>query len=78
MRRLAVVFTVGAVATGAVAAGPAAPPASANILSTACGIAGAFSGIAGKACSVVTDPGSLLSTGKKLLGGLLGSGGSTA
>jgi hypothetical protein len=78
MRRLALVFAIGALATSAVAAGPAAAPASASFLSKVCGIAGAFSGIAGKACGIVADPGSLLSTGKKLLGGLLGASGSTA
>jgi type IV secretion system protein TrbL len=78
MRRLAIVFSVGALACGAVALGPAATPASASIPSAVCGVAGFFSGLAGKACDAVTAPGSLLSTGKKLLGGLLGHGGSAA
>lgn len=46
--------------------------ASAGIGSTMCGLAGWFSGIAGKVCTVASNPGRVLDAGKKLAGGHLG------
>ena len=61
-------------ATGSVACvgGAIAPPASAGLLSTACGVAGIFSGIAGKVCGVASGP-----VGK-VVGKLVGGGSSAA
>ncbi len=71
MRRAFIV----ALASGSVAfatAGATAPPAQANLLGTACGIAGWVSGLAGKACKVATGP-----VGK-VVDKVLGGGGSSA
>jgi type IV secretion system protein TrbL len=60
-----VLLASGCLATAVGAATPA--PASASVLGTACGVAGWFSGLAGKACKVATGPvGGIL---KKVLGG---------
>ncbi|HWK18135.1 MAG TPA: hypothetical protein VNR66_11835, partial [Solirubrobacteraceae bacterium] len=69
-------------------AGAAAPDAGAKVnpLKPVCGAAKLASGVAGKACGVLQAPGKVLSAGKKLLTGhvgsavstLLGGGGSTA
>jgi hypothetical protein len=73
MRRALIVL----LASGSVAfasAGAAAPPAQANLLGTACGLAGWVSGLVGKACKVATGP-----VGKvvdKVLGGGSSSAGS--
>ncbi|HSO99166.1 MAG TPA: hypothetical protein VLP43_09470 [Solirubrobacteraceae bacterium] len=48
------------------------PAAAFNILNPVCTVAGAVSGIAGKACKVAQNSGRILQAGKKLLGGHLG------
>jgi hypothetical protein len=69
MRRAAIMV----LATGCVA-GATAQPASASIGSAVCGVAGIFSGLAGKACSAVSGPvGGVV---KKVLGG--GGGGAAS
>jgi hypothetical protein len=56
------------------AAGAMAPPASAfNPVKPICDVAGFVSGLLGKACSVVQHGGQLITAGKKLLGGHVGS-----
>ncbi|MGH2914809.1 MAG: hypothetical protein ACRDMX_07465, partial [Solirubrobacteraceae bacterium] len=48
-------------------------PALALSPSTVCSAGGFFSGLLGKACDVVTNPGRVIAAGKSLLGGHLGS-----
>jgi hypothetical protein len=49
------------------------PAAALNILNPVCTVAGAVNGIAGKVCKVAKNGGRVLSAGKKLLGGHVGS-----
>ena len=57
----------------AFASGTSAPPArAANPIKPVCGVAGLFSGVLGKACSVAQNGGRWVKAGKKLLGGHLG------
>ncbi|MBV9007480.1 MAG: hypothetical protein JO181_22630 [Solirubrobacterales bacterium] len=59
--------------------GASAPPAAAvNPIKPVCGIAGLFSGLLGKACSVVQNGGRLADAGKKLLSGHVGGAVKTA
>ncbi len=59
--------------TGACALGVAPAPASAfNPIKQVCSVAGLFSGIAGKACSVVQNGGRLIRAGNKLFSGHVG------
>jgi hypothetical protein len=46
--------------------------ASASVGGTVCSLAGWFSGLAGKVCTVASDPGRVLNAGKKLAGGHVG------
>src|SRR5690348_3339365 len=70
LRRLAVATIVG----GACATGAAAPPAQAfNPIKPVCAVGGLVSGLVGKACTAVEHTGQVLSAGKKLLGGHVGS-----
>jgi hypothetical protein len=48
-------------------------PASASVGSAACKVAGAASGAAGKACTLLSSPGRALSAGKQFLSGHVGS-----
>jgi hypothetical protein len=65
-------------ATAALVAGAAPPPALAlSPGKLVCGAAGWISGIAGKACNVVTHAGTALQAGKKLLTGHVGGAIST-
>lgn len=66
-----------ACATGSMAA-EAAPASAFNPIKTACSVAGEFSGLAGKACTVAEHGDQLLKAGKKLLGGHVGSAVKTA
>src|SRR5712671_1158068 len=69
-RRLAVATVVAA----ACATGAAASPAQAfNPLKPVCAVGGLVSGLVGKACSAVQHGGQVLSAGKKLLTGHVGS-----
>jgi len=58
------------IATLALCATPAT--ASAGVGATVCGLAGWFSGLAGKVCTVASHAGGVLNAGKKLAGGHLG------
>jgi hypothetical protein len=61
---------IAVIATLVVAAVPA--NASAGVAGTMCNLAGWFSGVAGKVCTVASNPGRVLDAGKKLAGGHLG------
>jgi hypothetical protein len=61
---------IAVIATLALAATPAT--ASAGIGSTMCGLAGWFSGVVGKVCTVASHAGGVLNAGKKLAGGHVG------
>ena len=67
--RLAAIVVVAALAFGA----SAAPAAAFNPVKPLCGAAGLLSGLAGKACSVVQNSDRLLSAGKNLANGRVGS-----
>jgi hypothetical protein len=70
LRRIALATFVG----GACATGAAAPPARAfNPIKPVCQVGGLVSGLVGKACNAVQHGGKLLSAGKKLLTGHVGS-----
>jgi type IV secretion system protein TrbL len=70
LRRFAVATIVG----GVCVTGAAAQPARAiNLLKPVCAVGGLISGLAGKACNAVQHGGQVLSAGKKLLTGHLGS-----
>ncbi|HYZ79798.1 MAG TPA: hypothetical protein VE571_00935, partial [Solirubrobacteraceae bacterium] len=49
-----------------------APPASADVGGTLCGLAGWVSGVAGKVCGVARKAGGVLNAGKKIAGGHVG------
>jgi hypothetical protein len=67
-------LAVASIVCGAGATGAAAPPAAAfNPLKPVCAVGGLVSGLVGKACNVVQHSGRLLSAGKKLASGHLGS-----
>jgi hypothetical protein len=61
---------IAVIATLVMAATPA--NASAGVAGTMCNLAGWFSGIVGKVCTVASNPGRVLDAGKKLAGGHLG------
>lgn len=75
MKRRSARFRALAVALACVVclAGLSAPPAAAvNPIKPVCGVAGLFSGVLGKACSVVQNGGRFADAGKKLLSGHVG------
>jgi hypothetical protein len=74
-RLIAILIATLACALCASALTPA--PASAISLNGVCSAAGIFSGLAGKACSAVTNGGRLVSAGKKLLSGHIGGAAKT-
>ena len=67
--RLAAIVAAASLAFGA----SAAPAAALNPIKPLCGAAGLLSGLAGKACSVVQNSDRLLSAGKNLANGRVGS-----
>src|ERR1700742_1410811 len=70
LRRLAVATVVASVCASGVAASPAQ---AFNPLKPVCAVGGLVSGLLGKACTAVQHGGQVLSAGKKLLTGHLGS-----
>jgi hypothetical protein len=66
-RTLALVAVIAALVLSATPA-----TASAGVGATVCSVAGWFSGVAGKVCTVASDPGRVLNAGKKLAGGHVG------
>jgi hypothetical protein len=61
---------IAVIATLALSAAPAT--ASASVAGTVCSLAGWLSGVAGKICTVASNPGRVLDAGKKLAGGHVG------
>jgi hypothetical protein len=70
-RALVLAVLLPAAVTLALCAAPA--PASASVGSGACTVAGAANRVAGGACTLLRSPGTVLSAGKKLLSGHIGS-----
>jgi hypothetical protein len=66
--RLATLALAFSCAVGGIALAPA-PASATNPVSAVCGVAGLFSGLAGKACKVAQGGGKLLGIGKRAVGG---------
>src|SRR5881397_2844539 len=69
----AITLTAVLLATLALATCVEPPRASASVGGAACTVAGAANGVAGKACNLLRAPGKVVSAGKKLLTGHVGS-----